>query len=149
MDKRKWFIVIGSLIFITVFFVGINEYEKYQVRSSLEDEIASIENEIAKLDAGDYSNIESESFTQNLSLSNFSANSDGTFVNAYGSITNNSTQSIDEIGEIAFFNSDGTINRVKSIMVKLDAGETLHFEELIGLTKDGTEVPSSAELSGF
>lgn len=149
MNKKNWIIVIGSLIFITAFFVGINQYEKYQVRSSLEDEIASIKNEIAKLDAGDYSNIESESFTQNLSLSNFSANSDGTFVNAYGSITNNSTQSIDEIGEIAFFNSDGTINRVKSIMVKLDAGETLHFEELIGLTKDGIEVPSSAELSGF
>ncbi|MEK5208112.1 hypothetical protein [Psychrobacillus sp. FSL H8-0510] len=149
MDKKNWFIVIGSLIFITVFFVGINQYQEYQVRNSLEDEISEIEAEIAKLDAGDYSDIASESYTQNLSLSNFSANSDGTFVNAYGSITNNSSQSIDEIGEIAFFNSDGSINRVKSIMVKLDAGETLHFEELIGLTKDGTEVPSSAELTGF
>jgi len=148
MNKKTLFMIIGGILLCIAFFVGIEMYEDYRF-SYTEDEISAIEAEIAELDSGNYSSIETGGSTSYLTLSNFSADSDGTYVNAYGSITNTSSEYIDETGEIAFFNSDGSINRVKYIMVELEAGETLHFEELIGLTSEGTLIPSSAELTGF
>ena len=147
--KKYKGVIIGFLIaalVIPLSFYGYGKYEEYAYIKELEDEIASIE---LALDKGDYSSVETESYANSLTLSNFSANSDGTYVNGYGTITNTSSQHISKIGQVAFFNSDGSINKVKNIQVELSAGDSLHFEELIGLTSEGTVVPSSAELTGF
>ncbi|MDJ0331719.1 hypothetical protein [Planococcus sp. S3-L1] len=142
-----WIVTIILLaLIVPVSIVGNEKYQEYKLVKELEEEIASIE---LALDTGDYSSIETESYANSLTLSNFSANSDGTYVNGFGTITNTSTEYISKIGQIAFFNSDGSINKVNNIQVELAAGEVLHFEELIGLTREGTIVPSSAELTGF
>lgn len=151
LKKYKGFIIgfLIAVLVISLSIYGYGKYEEYRYVKELEEEIASIEFELDKLDSGDYSSLETESYANSLSLSNFSADSDDTYVNAYGSITNTSTEHISKIGQIAFFNSDGSINKVKNIQVELSSGESLHFEELIGLTREGTIVPSSAELTGF
>ncbi|GEM_PF-5476989 len=148
-NKKSLIITVSMILGIIIIYFGIGKYQEYARKKELQDRIDYLQSEIDKIDAGDYSSYESESYTKYLSLSNLSAKSDGTYVNAYGSITNTSSQHIDEIGQIAFFDEVGAIIRVKNIMVKLDAGETMYFEELIGLTRDGTSIPSSAELSGF
>lgn len=148
MKKYKNLIIaiIAVIILVPVSIIGYEKYEEYAYIKELEEEIASIE---LALDTGDYSSVETESYANSLTLSNFSADSDGTYVNGYGTITNTSTQHISKVGQIAFFNSDGSINKVKNIQVELAAGEVLHFEELIGLTSEGTVIPSTAELTGF
>ncbi|MEG0259926.1 MAG: hypothetical protein RR595_04870 [Lysinibacillus sp.] len=148
-SKKKAIIIVCVILGVIVAYFGFEEYKEYARKKELQERIDYLQTEIDNIDSGDYSSFESETVTKYLSLSNFSANSDGTYVNAYGSITNVSSQFIDEIGEIAFFDEDGSIIRVKNIMVTLDAGETMHFEELIGLSRDGTIIPASAELSGF
>ncbi|MFC9541072.1 hypothetical protein ACFTQ7_14435 [Lysinibacillus sp. NPDC056959] len=148
-NKKSLIIMVSVILGILIIYFGAEKYQKYARIKELQDRKDYLQSEIDKIDAGDFSSYETESNTKSLSLSNLSAKSDGTYVNAYGSITNTSSQHIDEIGQITFFDEVGAIIKVKNIMVKLDAGETMHFEELIGLTGDGTSIPSSAELSGF
>lgn len=148
-NKKTATIIVCTLLVVIIAYFGFGEYKEYARKKELQDRIDYLQTEIDKIDSGDYSSFESETVTKYLTLSNFSGKSDGTFVNAYGSITNESSQFIDEVGEIAFFDEDGGIVRVKNLMVELDAGETMYFEELIGLTRDGAKIPVSAELSGF
>lgn len=145
--NKKLIAILVVGLFIGVFLTGgVEKFQKYQHKRELEKRIATLKYEI---DSGNYESAESEDYTRYLSLSNFTAKNDGTYVKAFGAIKNISGTHIDEIGSIAFFDSIGSIIRVKAMHVKLPAGETLYFEELIGLTRDGTQVPTSAELSDF
>lgn len=149
MKNKKIIITVGLILGIVAIYFIIGEYNDYAKKKKIQDRIDYLEAEIDKIDNGDYSSINESKWDvlSNLELSNFSANSDGTYVNAYGSITNNSSDYIDEILNIAFFDENGGIIRVKAIMVEISPNSTMHFEELIGLTRDGTSIPKSAELT--
>ncbi|KYG91887.1 hypothetical protein A0U40_02815 [[Bacillus] sp. KCTC 13219] len=122
-------------------YLAYNAYSSYQRGSSLKNKDVIERSDYSKIDDSQYDTL------SDLELSSFSASSDGTFVKAYGSITNNTSNYIDEIFSIAFFNENGEVIRVKAIHVKLSAKDTMYFEEFIGLIKEGTSVPKSAKLT--
>lgn len=65
-----------------------------------------------------------------------------------GRITNTYNEKIEKIGDIVFFDASGSVIRVKKIRVKLAAGETMYFEELVGEPKN-TPKPTKAILTDF
>ena len=154
--NKKLIIIIASVIIgCLVLYFGSGEYQKYLRKKEIEDRLQALQYKIDQIKSGDYSSNYSSSNTNvnpvnnvtSLFLSEFSARSDGTFVKAYGSIKNLLNVPIDEIIDIAFFDENGDIIRVKAMSVKLSGGETKYFEELIGLVKEGTPVPVTAELT--
>lgn len=154
MDKKRIALFFSVIIGIIVVYFGYGEYEEYAKKKELENELNFLQGEIDKIDRGETSEyaeslreVKVNDALSRLSLSNFSARSDGTYVKAFGSITNSSSQPIDEIIDIAFFDENDGIIRVKKMIIKLNAGENMYFEELIGLTRDGTVVPKSAKLT--
>lgn len=154
INKKTIISILSIIVLVVVVNVGYDKYQEYARKKELEDEIEFIQGEIDKLNAGETSeyaenlrNVQTSSALSSLSLSNFSARSDGTFVNAYGSITNLSNNYIDEILNIAFLDENGGVIKVKHLIIELGSGETMHFEELIGLAKDNTQIPASAELT--
>jgi len=154
INKKTVISIISIIILVVVANMGYDKYQEYARKKELQDKIDFLQGEIDKLDAGETSeyaenlrNVQISNALNSLSLSNFSARSDGTFINAYGSITNISDDYVDEIINVAFFDKDGGIIKVKYLIIKLGAGETMHFEELMGLAKDATPIPVSAELT--
>lgn len=124
MNKKNWFLVIGGLIFITLFFVGIYQYEEYQTKKSLEDEISDIEAELAKLNTGDYTSVQADIASVNKSI--FDELTIGQFVNQKFTdqfdmdITNNSSQYIS--GSLYLETYDENAQFLDTVIIMLPSG---------------------------
>lgn len=151
--KKQITVIISVIVGCVFLYFGAGEFQEYKKKKELQERIDFLDGEIEKIKRGETSeyaenlrDLQKEDALSRLSLSKFSARSDGTFVKAFGTITNNSSQSVDDILSIAFFDENGEIITVKRLIVKIEGGTSMHFEELIGLTRDGTPIPKSAQL---
>ncbi|MFS0643748.1 hypothetical protein [Siminovitchia sp. 179-K 8D1 HS] len=96
----------------------------------------------------DYSSTDNN-LTDHLELVSWNSEDRSKLTYAVGEIKNNSDQDIDSIGDMVFLSEDDSVITVKKVMVKVGAGESIYFDELIGLTEDLTERPNKMLLQGF
>lgn len=73
-----------------------------------------------------------------LDLSKTNVTRSNKLVYAKGAITNNYHKDIDEIADIVFLDENNFPIRVKKMILRVASGQTVYFEELIGLD---SEVP--------
>lgn len=83
---------------------------------------------------------------QSLKLSNSNVKKSGSLIYVTGQITNQSNSHIDKIGDMVFLDENDQVISVKKIIVKLNAGDVMHFEELVG---NNVGEPSTVKLQGF
>jgi hypothetical protein len=57
-----------------------------------------------------------------------------------GKITNTSDESIDSIGDIAIFDKDGKLIRLKALEVQLEPNGSMYFDEIVDQHQEGVNV---------
>jgi hypothetical protein len=75
-----------------------------------------------------------------MEISNVSMRTSGTLYYMVGEIKNTYTSSVDEIADLAMYDDSGKLVKVKKIIVKLAPGETMAFDELIGIDTPASSV---------
>jgi hypothetical protein len=84
--------------------------------------------------------------TSYLQLSELGTSISGTLKYVKGKITNNSNITIDSIGELLIFDSQGSLHTSKYLEVKLQPHQSMYFNELAG---NNVPVLKNVKLQGF
>lgn len=79
-------------------------------------------------------------YLNELRVDNIGQNYKGSIHYITGEITNISDSMFNELIQMIIFNENGNVEKIQYVPVKVDVGETMYFEEIVGENRPGVEV---------